>query len=287
MDHRRDQTGPLRLAVIGHVEHVTIGRVGEVPRAGEIVHLRDARAFAGGGGGVPFLQLARSDAEVHLFTAVGGDAAGEEVAAELGRRAAAEPRLHLHLARRAAPHTRCLAMVDAAGERTIVVVGEPLHPSAADPLPWRLLERCDGVYFIADDPAALRAARAARVLVTSARRRPALVASGVRADAVVGSAADARERSTLADYPVPPLALVMTEGARGGTVTTAEGSRRFPAPAAAPSGGGAYGAGDSFAAALTYHLAAGCDVADACARAGPHGAAVLRGLDPRDVQLPL
>lgn len=282
-----DAARTMRLAMIGHVEHVTIGRVAQVPRAGEIVHLRDARTFAGGGGGVAFLQLARSDAEVHLFTVLGSDDAGREVAADLGHRAAANPRLRLHLAHRAEPHTRCLSMVDAAGERTIVVVGEPLQPRADDPLPWDLLSRCDAVYFASGDPATLRAARAARVLVAAARRRPAIVASGVRVDAVVGSAADERERSTLADYPVAPLALVMTEGARGGTVATAAGVVRFPAPPAAAAGGGAYGAGDSFAAALTYHLAAGCDPALACARAGPHGAAVLRGLDPRDVQLPL
>jgi ribokinase len=287
MPDRRDDHDPLRLALIGHVEHVTLGRVAEVPRAGEIVHLREERVLAGGGGGIAFLQLARSDAEVHLFTAVGRDDAGEEVAAELGRLAAANPRVRLHLARRPAPHNRCLVMVDGAGERTIVVIGEPLQPAAADPLPWHLLERCDGAYFTASEPAALRAARGARVLVATARRRPVVVASGVRVDAVVGSAADARERSTLADYPVPPVALVMTEGARGGAVTTAGWSRRFPAPPAAPSGGGAYGAGDSFAAALTYYLAAGCEITDACTRAGPHGAAVLRGLDPREGQLVL
>jgi ribokinase len=30
----------LRLAVIGHVEHVTLGRVAALPGAGDIVHLR-------------------------------------------------------------------------------------------------------------------------------------------------------------------------------------------------------------------------------------------------------
>ncbi len=179
-------------------------------------------------------------------------------------------------------------MIDPAGERTIVVLGEPLHPERADPLPWELLASCDAAYFTAQDPAVLRAARAARVLVATARRREALVRSGVRADAVVGSLAVARERSALADYPVPPAALVMTEGARGGRVDTAQGSARFPAPPRVdPRGGSAYGAGDTFAAALVFFLAAGLSVAEACARAAPHGAAVLRGLDPWETQLPL
>jgi ribokinase len=273
---------PLRIAVVGHVEHVTTGRVPAVPRAGEIVHVAGPRWFPGGGGGVAYLQLARSDAEVHLFTALGDDDAGAQVAAEVRRAGGA-----LHAVRRAAPHTRCVAMIDPAGERTIVVLGEPHHPRAEDPLPWDLLARCDAVYFTADDPAALRLARRARVLVATARRRPALAAAGVRADAVVGSLADPRERSTLADYPTAPDALVLTEGARGGRIETAAGATRFEAPPAPPRAGGAYGAGDSFAAALTFFLAAGLTVPDACRRAGPHGAAVLRGLDPRETQLPL
>jgi ribokinase len=272
----------LRIAVVGHVEHVTVGRVAAVPRAGEIVHLEGPRWFPGGGGGVAFAQLVRSDAEVHLFSAVGADEAGAQVAAALAGSGA-----RIHLVHRRTPHTRCLALIDGEGERTIVVVGQPLHPRAEDPLPWDLLASCDAVYFTADDPAALRASRAARVLVATARRRAALAAAGVRADAVVGSASDAREASTLSDYPVPPGALVLTEGAAGGRVETAAGVARFEAPPSPPAGGGAYGAGDSFAAALTWFLAAGLAPADACARAAPHGAAVLRALDPRDAQLPL
>ncbi len=273
----------LRIAVVGHVEHVTAGRVPAVPRAGEIVHVADPRWFPGGGGGVAFLQLARSDAEVHLFTALGDDEAGGEVAAAVARAGG-----RIHAVRRAAPHTRCVVMIGPDGERTIVVLGEPHHPRADDPLPWDLLARCDAAYFTADDPAALRHARCARVLVATARRRSALAAAGVRADAVLGSAANPREASTLADYPVAPGALVLTEGARGGTITSAEGTVRFAAPPSPPRvAGGAYGAGDSFAAAVTFFLAAGLTVAEACARAGPHGAAVLRGMDPRETQLPL
>lgn len=279
----------LRIAVVGHVEHVTIGRVAAVPRAGEIVHVASPRWFPGGGGGVAFLQLSRSSAEVHLFSALGDDEAGTQVAASLSLAGAGGgSRIRLHLVhRRGAPHTRCVAMVGPDGERTIVVVGEPHHPRGDDPLPWDVLARCDAVYFTADDPAALRAARRARVLVATARRRAALAAAGVRADVVVGSASDAREVSTLGDYPTPPGALVLTEGARGGRIETASGTVRFPAPPSPPRGGGAYGAGDSFAGALTFFLAAGLSLGDACTRAGRCGAAVLAGLDPRETQLPL
>jgi ribokinase len=47
---------------------------------------------------------------------------------------------------------------------------------------------------------------------------------------------------------------------------------------------GDYGAGDSFAAALTFFVAHGLPVEEACRRAGPFGAAVLRGIDPLELQ---
>ncbi|BDG04138.1 PfkB family carbohydrate kinase [Anaeromyxobacter oryzae] len=274
---------PLRIAVIGHVEHITLGRVPAVPRPGEIAHLEAPRWFPGGGGGVAFWQLARGPAEVHLFTALGDDEAARDVEAALAASGA-----RIHAARRAERHTRDVVMVTPDGERTIVVVGEPLHPRAADPLPWDLLGACDAAYFTAQDPDALRAARAARLLVLTARRRPALIRSGVRADVVVGSAVDPREASALADYPVAPGAVVLTEGSQGGRIETAGGTVRFPAPPdPGRAGGAAYGAGDSFAGALVYYLAAGLPLPDACARAGRHGAAVLRGTDPREAQEPL
>src|SRR4029079_6891570 len=135
------------------------------------------------------------------------------------------------------------------------------------------------VYFTAQDPALLARARGARVLVATARRRAAIAAAGVALDAIVGSRFDPRERSARDDYPVPPVAVVMTEGARGGTVETASGVARFAAPRAVAIGG-AYGAGDRCAPALTYSLAAGLDAAAAAERASHHGAAVVASLDP-------
>jgi len=272
----------VKIAIVGHVEHVTIGRVPALPGAGSIAHLQSPFWIPGGGGGITFYQLLRSPAEVHIFTALGDDAGGDEIAARL-----AATRAKVHAARRAEPHTRDLVMITPDGERTIVVVGEPQHPTASDDLPWDLLSGFDAVYFTAQDPAAIALARKARVLVITARRRPSLVQAGVRADIILGSKADPREASAMADYPVAPGALVMTEGKAGGSVTTADGTARFPAPPSAPSGGGAYGAGDSFAGALVYYLAAGLPVVEACTRAGPHGAAVLASFNPLESQLEL
>lgn len=273
---------PLRIGVIGHVEHITIGRVDSIPGPGDIAHLRGPRIIPGGGGGIAFYQLVKSPAEIHLFTAVGDDDAGAFVAAAL-----AESGAVIHAARRAEAHTRDVVMIGPGGDRTIVVVGEPLHPVATDPLPWELFGELDAVYFTAQDPELLRRARAARVLVATARRRPAILESGVRLDAVVGSRADPRETGERADYPGPPGACVMTEGARGGSVETAAGIARFAAPAQNDVSGGAYGAGDSFAGALTYHLAAGLEPLEAATLAAPHGAAVLSDIDPLEAQRPL
>jgi ribokinase len=272
----------LRIGVIGHLQLVAIGRVPALPGPGDIVHLEDTVWFPGGGGGVAFFQLVRSPADVVLFTAVGGDSAGDAV---LARAQATGARVHA--VRRASAHSRDVALVTPNGERTIVVIDDPLHPRRDDPLPWEELASCDAVFFTARDPAVIEAARAAHVLVVTARRGAELKRSGVRADVVVGSASDPREASGLADYPVPPAALVMTEGAAGGRIETAAGTRRFPASPAPARTGGAYGAGDSFAGALTWYVACGLPIGDACERASAHGAAVLAGVNPLENQLPL
>jgi len=276
----------MRIAVIGHVEHITLGRVAAVPTAGDIAHVLDPTTIAGGGGGIAFFQLARGPAELHLFTALGDDDAARFV-----ERAIAGVAATVHAARRAEPHTRDVVMIDPVGERTIVVIGEPLHPRLSDPLPWELLDDMDAVYFTAQDPALLARARAASRLIVAARRRDCIVASGVRVDAVVGSRSDPREVALRADFaseddPRMPDALVMTEGARGGTIETATGTTRF-ASEPVDHVRGAYGAGDSFAGALTYYLAAGAPIAEAAARAAAHGAAVLTSLDPLVAQRPL
>lgn len=271
----------MRIAVIGHVEHVTIARVPALPAAGDIVHLDHPVVIAGGGGGIAFFQLTRAPAELHFFTALGNDDAAWSVESRI---AAAGARIHA--ARRDEPHTRDVVLVTPDGERTIVVVGQPLHPRHDDPLPWDLLAACDAVYFTAQDPEVLKHARGAKLLLVTARRFDALARSGVRADVVVGSAADPREASMLADYPVRPGALVMTDGAHGGSIETPEGIARFSAPDSPPPVG-AYGAGDTFAAALAWHLARGLPLPEACARAARYGAAVLRGINPIERQLTL
>ncbi len=272
----------MKIAVVGHVEHVTIARVSALPRPGEIVHLADPIVIAGGGGGIAFFQLTKSDADVHLFTAIGLDEAGTHVHHEIASTGAT-----IHAGLRQQPHTRDIVIVTPDGERTILVVGEPLHPLRDDRLSWDELASCDAAYFTGQDPETLVDARRAKLLVVTARRSEALAKSGVRADVVVGSTHDPREASRLSDFAAPPWTLVMTEGADGGYVETASGRERFAPPRPPARIVGAYGAGDSFAGALTWYLARGHAMADACGRAAEHGAAVLAGVNPLEYQLRL
>jgi ribokinase len=130
----------LRLGVIGHVEHVTLGRVPALPGPGDIVHLDEPFWIPGGGGGVTFFQLLRGPGDVVLFTAIGNDSGGDAIAARL-----AATRAAVHAARRPLEHTRDLVLLTPDGERTIMVIGKPLQPERADPLPWHELGGCDAV----------------------------------------------------------------------------------------------------------------------------------------------
>lgn len=265
----------MRIAVVGHVEHVTLGRVEHVPEAGDIAHLERPRFLAGGGGGVAFHQLVRSNAEVHLFTALGDDDGAAEVERVLVGTGA-----RLHLARKRGPHPRVVVMLDAHGRRTIVVTSPPLQPTADDPLAWDTLASFDAVYFTGACARSLVFARAARALVVTARRAHVVAEAAVVPDVLVGSASDPRENTSFSAYARPPRALVLTQGPGPVRVETSTGLVLADAPPPVSAVRGDYGAGDSFAAALTYFVAAGHPVVEAARRAGPFGAAVLSHESP-------
>ncbi len=297
---RDERVSRLRVAVVGHVEWVRFARVPHVPQAGEIVHARGSSfEEPAGGGAVAAVQLARLAGSSTLLTALGDDAP------ELVRRMTArlgELGVQTHLAPRVAPTRTAVTLLDDAGQRTITTFGPRLQPSGADTgLPWDALEDMDAVYFTAGDLAALRAARAARVLVASPRALDAL-GHGVPLDALVLSSDDVTERHEAARAQDDAQLLVCTEGARGGTYRRRGGSGRGGdgdrdgdegskgSWAAAPPPGpvaDSYGCGDSFAAGLTYALGAGMDIHDALDLAARCGATCLTGHGPYQRQLTL
>jgi ribokinase len=285
------------VAVVGHVEWVQFARVAHVPRAGEVVNGGDLFEEPAGGGAVAAVQLARLAGEAMLITALGRDELGDRSLARLR-----ELGVDVHAARHAAGTRRAVTLLDDAGERTITTLGPRLEPMRDDELPWEALEKMDAVYFTAGDLGALRAARAARVLVASPRAGDALL-HGVPLDALVLSGEDAVERRQGARVQEEAELVVFTEGDRGGAYRTRGGSSgrwdpvapwdpardRALAPAlptAAPAGAvDSYGCGDSFAAGLTYGLGASEGIPAALSLAARCGAACLTGRGPYQRQL--
>jgi ribokinase len=261
----------MRTAVVGHVEWVEFARVERVPAAGEIVQASDWWAEAAGGGGVASVQLRGLAGSCTLFTALGRDDLGEAALSQL-----TDLGVQVEAARHAEPQRRGFTFVDGRGERTITIIGAKHVPRGGDSLPWAELAETDAVYFVSGDADAARAARRARVLVATARSLPALQEAGIELDALVRSARDPSERYEDGDLEPAPSLVVATAGAEGGVWDTSDGPRGsfVPKPLTNPIVD-AYGAGDSFAAGLTYALARGDDVAPTVTFAAERASAAL------------
>jgi ribokinase len=255
--------------------------VAHVPRPGEIVHATEAFHRPGGGGAVAAVQLRRIAGHALFLTALGSTRPGEIARRELIDRYEVE----VHAATREAPQRRGFTFLDETGERTITVLGERLVPHGDDDLPWERLSEIDGVYFTGGDVGALRKTRAAKVVVATPRARDTLVAAGVQIDVLVASASDPGEAVPALDPP--PELVVQTEGAAGGRWTAADGtSGRYDAVAPPGRPVDAFGCGDSFAAGLTYALAAQRPLDDALRFAATCGAHCLAGRGPYGRRLP-
>jgi ribokinase len=230
---------------------------------------------------VAAVQLARLAGGATLFTALGDDALGRRSAEGLERLG-----VRVRAAWRQVPQRRAVTFLDDGGERTITVIGERVAPRGEDDLPWDELAACDAVYVTAGDPAAIRAARRARVLVATPRVGPALNAARVALDVLVHSASDPGEPYIRGDLSPEPRLVVATAGAAGGTYTAAGGrtgawrAGALPGPRV-----DTYGAGDSFAAGLTFGLGAGLEVDDALELAARCGAICVTGAGPYGARL--
>ncbi len=268
----------MRVAVVGHVEWIRFCRVESMPKRGEISHSVDDWEQVGGAGAVAAIQLARLGAETLLFTALGEDELGRASREELE---AAGISVHAETVR--PPHRWAFTHVDDTAERTITTVGRKLRPRGNDEdLPWHELATADAVFFVAGDEDALRRARRARVLVATSREIEVLRRGGVQLDALVGSGRDEAERYQPGELDPAPDLVVSTSGSLGGW---SQPGGPFAAAAVPGPIVDAYGAGDSFAAGLTYALGAGESPAEAVSFAATCGAAALtgRGVAPQPV----
>ena len=154
-------------------------------------------------------------------------------------------------------------------------------PHRADDLPWDRLGELDGVYVTGGDPEAIRAARAARVVVATPRALPALREARIELDALVASATDPGERVVDESLDPHPRLVVLTRGGEGGEWTATEGRTGTWRAAEMPAEPvDSYGAGDTFAASLTVALAARLEVGPALQYAARCGATCMTGRGP-------
>lgn len=254
--------------MVGHVEWITFLRVDRPPVQGDI-SLADAWwDEAAGGGGVAAVELARLAGRCRLITAVGDDAVGQGLAAALAAHG-----VSVEGCTRPGPHRRGVTLLDPQGERTIVVQGPAQMALGDDGIEVGV---ADVLYFCKGDAAMLREARRARVLVATARMLPTLREAGVRVDALVRSHRDRSERYQRGDLDPEPWLVASTEGADGGSYTTADGQTGRWAAAALPGPRqDTYGAGDCFAAALAFALGEGRPIPAALSFAASRGAAAV------------
>jgi ribokinase len=257
----------VRVGVVGHVEWIEFLRVPQVPGPGDIVQATDRWEEPGGGGAVAVGVLAGLAGGATLFTALGDDEFGHRAHAELDALG-----ITIDAIFRREPQRRGIVFVDENRERTITLIGDKLRPRIDEDFPWGSLADFDAVYFTAGQPEVVQAARQAKVLVATAREIEYLKAAHVRLDALVLSESDPAERYTGELDPEPEL-VVRTRGSEGGSYSPGGGewdSVEIPAPTV-----DSYGAGDSFAAGLTYGLGKGMPVDDALAVAARCGAEAL------------
>jgi ribokinase len=271
-----------RVGVLGHSEWVDFAVVPRLPEPGEILHTNEFWEEAAGGGAVAAVQMAKLAGAAVFVTALARDDLGRETVQQLEGQG-----VTVHAAPRDGRQRRGFVYLTDDGERTITVLGERLVPHGDDALPWDVFERLDGVYVTGGDPAALRAARAAGVIVATPRADDALRDAGVPVDVLVRSGNDEDEQLDPAELDPPPRTIVTTLGGKGGRWEGELGSGSWEPEALPGEREDAYGAGDSFAAGLTTGLAAGMPISAAVRLGARCGAANMTGRGPYGGQLDL
>ena len=270
-----------RVAVVGHVEWIEFARVPHVPRPGEIVHATDWWEDVGGGGAVAAVQLAKLAGEVEFYTAL-----AEDERARRSKERLEELGVTVYAAPRPGPQRRGFVHLDDDHERTISILGERIVPHGDDDLPWERLEGVDAVYFTGGDVGALQQARRARRLVATPRAYDTIRDAGVNLDVLVRSAKDPGEQQAEEGLDPAPDYVVSTAGKEGGKwVGEDRTTGNFKAAELPGPPKDAYGAGDSFAAGLTFGLGIGATIEDALAIASRAGAHKLAGTAPYENQL--
>jgi ribokinase len=265
------------VVVFGTAVADVVLRVAALPRPGDQIRAEPLGWRLGGGSANVACGLAAASHDVELIGPVGTDSMADELRAELERRGVHTPRC----IRMSTVSPRALILLDAKGERTILIVGGERWP---EPLPLPHLP-------LAGDVACVYVESYERFPTTIADRFPEalLVATPPTghgawpADIIVGS-----ERQYAKDGLATPYEsaravagarlkwVVVTRGAHGAEAYGPEGSCRVAGRTARQVD--ATGAGDAFAAGLIATLLAGNGMRDALERGAAQGAAAVEVL---------
>lgn len=250
------------IVVIGSVARDDVVRLVEPLTPGAHLNGVSAGSRLGGGGANTAVTLAAAGHRVALLAAVGRDADGEWLLAELG--AAGVDTSGIACVRR--PTTRSLVFVDPSGERTIANLGR----CEEDAPPYRLQDLAADAVFVRSrrhDLGPLLAAKTETSLVVA--HVPPVDPGSRPAQIVVAS------RSDLGHATADLWALgrevagerlrwfVMTSGPDGACAISPESTLAAPAEAVATVD--TTGAGDAFAAGLVHALVGGCPMSEALA----------------------
>lgn len=256
----------MNVAVIGHIEWGRFVHVNHVPTAGEIIRAKDGWEEVAGGGSVAAMQLAKLNGNCLFFTSIGNDETGARAVSQL-KQSGVEVFASVQEDQ---PTKSIFVDVDGQDERTITVVGS-LKPSGLDTtLPWDRLALMDAIYFVSGDEAALKLARQAKTLVSTARILPLLQSTGVQLDALVTSSKDEGEVYHSGELMPAPKFVVTTKGVEGGIVDN--GVTYSSEIVSEDELVDTYGCGDSFAAGLTFGLGQSSDLETALRIAAHSGA---------------
>jgi ribokinase len=281
-----------RVVVVGSANVDLVVEVDRRPAPGETVLGTRHRRFSGGKGANQAVAAARVGAEVALLASVGGDPAGGELLAELA--AAGVDVASVRRAPGVATGTAFITLTPD-GENSIVV-----SPGANARLDAGVVEAAAAAIAAATVVCAqleipLDGVRRALEIARRAGARtvltPAPAVPGAReliplTDVLVPNLGEARALAGDPGSPPPDVArrllglgagaVVLTLGARGAVIATAEGEREVPARAV-PKVVDSTGAGDTLAGVLAASLAGGTPLPDAVRLAvGAAGISVTR-----------
>ncbi len=259
-----------RIVVVGSVAVDEVALVEGRVREGAHLEAVSRGSRLGGGAANTGTALVHAGHHVSLVSAVGEDATADWILARL-REAGCDI---APIVRLPGPSTRSFIMIDEAGERTVVNLGRAAECGP----PHRLLPvPADVVYVRSRSPdlAEVMREKARTCLVVA--HAPPLVDGARPCHVIVTSRSDIDDGFAAAPFAAGRRIggdtvrwVVVTDGARGATAHSAEGSIARPAPKVRPVD--TTGAGDSFAAGLIHGLAGGLAMAEALEIANAWGA---------------